>query len=261
MLLMNHQLPILLIMLLILMIKKARITVARVLVFSCLLSSPAWAEIDLNKLSNNPQAQFEALSKDFLQLMSYQDSQPAVSKSGLIPLGFEVGVNVSGYQLDAEQSFKQVGIDAASVILPRVYGAVDIFSLGIGATMTKFDDASLLGMKAKYNLIDGSALLPALAVNVHHTILSGVDTLEASATGGGIGISKGFVLATLFANAGYTTGNFAASSTTFDFKDVTESGTYTTFGTRIHLPLMNFGVQVHQIIDNRSITFNFGVNF
>ena len=220
--------------------------------------------IDLSKLQGDAQQKFKNLSKDIHAFIAYEDSQPAVSKSGIIPFGFETGFNISHVDVKSADVLKEVGFDVPTVILPRLYTEINVFSFGVAATYTPlYDGVSIIGYKGKYSIFDGSLLFPAVAVNINYASLNGVDTLKSSAFAYNLGVSKGFAFVTVYGNLGVSHGSFdPKTSNSLNLKKVENQETEAVLGARFGLlGVANLGLQLHSIGEHKLGTINFGIGF
>jgi hypothetical protein len=229
-------------------------------------SSYAKNEIDLSKFTGDAQQKFKNLTTDLHAIISYEDSQPAISKSGIIPFGFEVGLNISQIGINSKDELKEVGFDASSVLLPRLYGELNVFSFGFAATYTPlYEGVNISGYKLKYNILDGSKFWPALSANINYSSMNGADTLKSNALAYNLGVAQDFLLFTVYANLGASHGSFdpkLETNSPITLKKVETSSLDGLIGVRLNIfGIANVGLQARQIAEHNLFTFNMGVGF
>lgn len=240
-------------------IKSVFIGIVGIVVFSTQVQA---FEIDFNRFtSERGQSSFSKIVDDLYPAISYQDSVPA--HSSILPLGFEVGVNATYIRLQSEKELKEVGIDKSSVIIPRLYVAVETFVFNFSATYMKLDkNSSVTGYRVAYKALPGSVLLPTVTLGVNYSKLNDLKTLDASSIGADIRISKGLPFITVYGGVGYSKAKFEAKNIDIELEKVTRSGfEYTVGGRFTLLGVANVGIQSHRVGGVNTHTLNVGIGF
>lgn len=169
-----------------------------------LAQAPAVAA-DFNFISLLDQAEFRAFSEDVGAAAAYRGLIPAESL-GII--GFDIGVSVGATEVSNRDVLrKAAGGGSIPKALPvaalRVHKGLP-FDIDIGATLMQLPGTNVraAGGELRWAFVSGSTVMPALALRVSGTRLSGVDGLEMDTLGADLSISKGFLLLTPYAGIG-----------------------------------------------------------
>lgn len=160
---------------------------------------------DIDTLELLTQEQFRLVSKDLGAALSYKPLQPA---EPLGVVGFDIGIAVTGTSLQSVGQLEQAsgGDDVPSTLpVPTFRIAKGLpFGFDIGGAFAAVPGSSirLVGGELRWALLAGSTLVPALAVRLSATRLSGADQLDLRTTGIDVSVSKGFALFTPYAGIG-----------------------------------------------------------
>ncbi len=147
------------------------------------------------------QVEFDNLAEEVGAALAYNPLAPTAPE-GL--LGFDLGLSVSTIKIDGALWDLVVSDGAApsSLIVPRLHARKGL-PLGIDVAVSYVSvpttNISVLGGEIRKSLISGGMLSPSVGVTVHGSKLSGVDDLDVTTYGVGLGVSKGFVLVTPYA--------------------------------------------------------------
>jgi len=169
-----------------------------------LAQAPARAA-DFNFINLLDQAEFRAFSEDVGAAASYRGLIPAESL-GLI--GFDVGVSLGATDVSNREVLrKAAGGGSIPRALPvaalRVHKGLP-FDIDIGAALMQLPGTNVraAGGELRWAFVSGSTVMPALALRISGSRLSGVDGLEMDTLGADLSISKGFLFITPYAGIG-----------------------------------------------------------
>lgn len=122
-------------------------------------------------------------------------------------IGFDVAVEVTA--TDVENTlFERAGDgdDLDTLVVPRLHVQKGLpFGIDVGAMAAAVPgtDATLLGAELRYAVVEGGVATPAVSLRASYSTLQGVDELELDNYALEAGISKGFLMFTPYAGAGY----------------------------------------------------------
>lgn len=150
---------------------------------------------------------FKKFSEELGVALSYKPVSPA-EPYGIT--GFDLGVELSAVKIDDKYWNNAVkNLDAPSYLfVPKIHAIKGLpFGIDIGAVYSQIPGSNIkyFGGELKYAVIQGGAVLPAVAVRGTYSQLSGVDELDLKTYGAEASISKGFgigVKITPYAGAG-----------------------------------------------------------
>ena len=184
----------------------ARVAVALAAAGGCgLAAAPAMAASDYaNTLQALQQQEFRELSKELGGAVAFKGVVPA---EGLGVLGFDISASATGFKLKnrslwgrasngakVDQYVAMGGIRAHKG-LP---GNVDVDAFYNKAT----NNIGVWGAGVRWAFIEGSTVMPAVAIRGSYSALSGVDQLKMNTTGVDLSISKGILMFTPYAGVG-----------------------------------------------------------
>lgn len=168
---------------------------------------PAFADNNFNKLGTLSQSEFNLLAQDFTSVASYKGVTPAAP---LGITGFDFGASVGVTQLNNSSLWKKAGSDFSSIAVPKLHIHKGLpFGIDIGGSlmMVPDSDIKLMGLEARYAILEGTAATPALGVRAAFSKLSGVDQLDVSTKSVELIASKGFVMLTPYVGVGRVWGS------------------------------------------------------
>ncbi|MFK8083550.1 MAG: hypothetical protein AB8B97_24985 [Granulosicoccus sp.] len=151
------------------------------------------------------QQQFVEFSEELGAATQYRGVSPPESM-GL--LGFDIGLSVSSTDISGEifDIASDGSFDGSDLIVPRVHVQKGLpFGLDIGAMASAVPDTdiTLIGAELRYAIIDGGILTPSVGIRATHSRLLGIDALDLNNSAIELGISKGFLMLTPYAGAGF----------------------------------------------------------
>ncbi len=164
------------------------------LVISVIMVSNALAFDDLKFSSGMTQDLFKKFSEEFGVALSYKPLSPA-EPYGIT--GFDIGVEVSAINIDEKYWNNAVkDLNSPSYLpVPKIHAIKGLpFGIDIGVVYSQVPGSNIkyFGGELKYAIVEGGALLPAIAVRGTYTQLSGVSELDFKTYGAEATISKGF---------------------------------------------------------------------
>lgn len=162
------------------------------------------AAADLNRIGLLTQGQFRALSEDLGSALSYKPISPA---EPLGITGFDVGLEVTATEIKNRGAWDLASSGDApdTLYVPKLHVIKGLpFGIDVGALYSKVpgQDISLWGAEARYAILQGSTLSPALSVRGTYTKLTGVDQIDLNTKGLELTLSKGFAMLTPYAGIG-----------------------------------------------------------
>ena len=210
------------------------------------------AQADEFDLRPGLQSDFQAVAEDLSAGIAYKSVQPATPQ-GLI--GFDVGLLASYTSVQNKDSWERltgerldqtghIGL-AASKGLPLNFDVAAFVSVIPGT------DATLYGAEARYAIWDGNIALPAIALRLGYTEMTGVDDLEADTLSYDISVSKTFPLVTPYIGYGRVDATVTPSGdvgAVFNEEDFDLDRTY--IGARLSLAVLSIGLEAEQTGDN-----------
>jgi hypothetical protein len=232
------------------------------------LSIPAMAgdnDINMNQFPSQ-QELFGDLIKDLGAAMSYRAVTPA-EPLGLL-LGIDVGLEVTGSKMkNSLAGWKTATADNGQDTIYN--GKIHVhkglpLGIDIGAYFSSVADSNMksMGGEISYAILEGSTVMPALAVRGSFTSMSGVEDLDLSTAGLELSISKGFLMLTPYAGLGairYEGEGTGINNYRFD----SESDTLAKYflGVNFNMGLVNFAAEADKTGENSSYSAKFGLRW
>lgn len=175
-----------------------------VLAVSYLCATASLSAKTFDSLENLNQDQFIEFSENLSAATHYKAVAPPETL-GL--LGFDIGLVVSSTDIRG-QLFDQAssgGFDGSDLILPRLAVHKGLpFGIDLGASLgiVPDSDASVIGAEARYAIVDGGAVTPALGLRASYAQVQGLDDFGLKSYAIELGISKGILMFTPYASVG-----------------------------------------------------------
>lgn len=215
------------------------------LLLSTLIAAPAFAgKYDFEIPAGFGNDTFQDLVKEAGAMVAYRSVAPA-EPGGLT--GFDIGVEASFVEVDSnvwDQVFESQDTPGY-VAMPKVHLRKGLpFGIDLGASYAMVPDSNIevLGGEIQYAIMDGSTVLPALALRGHYSTLLGVDDLDLEVYGGDLVLSKGILMFTPYIGAGVmqTKGEYTGNIDTLktELKDQDETTQRVFGGVQIALALL-----------------------
>lgn len=230
---------------------------------AALLAASAAQAYDFKPLDHLNQSDFLLFSKDVSAAMSYRPIEPV---EGLGLLGFDVGVNVSGTQL---QSIKVLENAAGTSNVPNTLPTASVrvskglpFDLNVGATYTVVPATSVKSMSltGSWAVISGGIFTPAVGVRAAYSKVSGITGVDMSSAGLDVSISKGFGPLTPYAGVGSVrTKSTPNGSSTLTSESFSQGRMFV--GVNANLLLFDLAAEADKTGDNQTYSVKLGFRF
>jgi hypothetical protein len=230
------------------------------------IAPPCFAASDINNLPSLSQSEFKSISQDLGAISSYKAVSPA---EPLGITGFDIGLEVTGTELKHKAIWDKATLSTDSVpsILPVpklhiIKGLPLNFDVGVVYTKAPSTNVSVLGGEVRYAIMEGSTVLPAVAVRGTMTKLSGVDELDFSTKGLELSISKGFAMLTPYAGIGqvWVDSKPRGTAATVLSKESFQQTKYYA-GVNVNFALLNVGLDYDNTDSTNSYTLKLGWRF
>ena len=213
---------------------------------------------DLTNFSAISQTDFLALSKDLAATTSHKAMEPAA------PLGLS-GFDVSGAammtKIQDTSAWTKVSGDNASNLLQTKLSVSKGLPGGwdVGGFISKVNstNVSVTGIHAKYALLEGNTITPAIAVRGSYSRMGGVSGMELNNTGLDVLISKGFVGFTPYLGIGTVASN--AKATGKGDESFTQSKAFA--GVSWNVLLLNLSAEYDRTGKNSTVGVKAGLRF
>lgn len=227
-----------------------------------LAAAPSLFAGELDRLQNLGQAEFRLVSEDLGSALS---SKSYVPSAPLGVTGFDVGLNITATSLKHHDLIERASTESVPSSLPfaqiRVMKGLP-WDIDIGASYSYVvgTDIKYWGAEARYAILPGSVVLPAVSIRGSYTNLTGIDQLDFDTKGLDISISKKILLVTPYAGAGYVWVNSTPKGVPGLGE---ESFSYPKLfaGVRANLLLVSFTFEVDKTGDAVSYGLRVGVGF
>ncbi len=192
---------------------------------------------------------FEEFVKEFGSALLFNPMAPA---EPLGMLGFDVGLEtvITDISDDKEFWINLVSDNSPSSYLPipRLHVQKGLpFNIDVGAMYISVPSTNitLWGLEAKYAILEGSTLTPAVSVRASYTSLSGVDDVNIDTQALDILVSKGFLMFTPYVGASIFRINGSEHTDIVELDDINVTGYRALAGMQFSpLPLMIINAEI-----------------
>lgn len=198
------------------------------------------------------QSDFRAIAEDLSAGIAYKSIQPSTPQ-GLI--GFDVGVLATYTSVENKDSWQRLTGERLDQIghvgLTASKGLPLNFDVAAFVSVIPGTDARLYGAEARYAIWDGNIALPAIALRLGYTELTGEDDIEADTLNYDISVSKTFPVVTPYIGYGRVDSTVTPTggvSQAFGEEDFDLDRTY--IGARLSLAVLSIGLEAEQTGDN-----------
>lgn len=213
---------------------------------------------ELSHWGSLSQSEFLAVSKDLAAVTSTKAIEPA-APLGLS--GFDVSASSTMTRIQEGDAWRKASGDSQSYLtqtkLSVSKGLSNGWDVGGFVATVPSTSMSVTGVHAKYALLEGNAIAPALAVRGSYSHVGGVSGLALNNTGVDVLMSKGFVGVTPYLGLGtvYTRAN-ATSQNDENFRQRKSF-----VGVSWNVLLVNLSAEYDRTGDNASFGLKAGVRF
>ncbi|MFK5968811.1 MAG: hypothetical protein QM487_01635 [Candidatus Marithrix sp.] len=220
------------------------------LIIAILLVMPSFVQAnDIEFTDAISQNGFEEFIKEFGSSLLFNPMAPAES---LGMLGFDISLEtvITDISDDKEFWINLVSDNNPSTYLPipRLHVQKGLpFNIDVGAMYISVPSTNitLWGLEAKYAILEGSTLTPAVSVRTSYTSLSGVDDISIDTQTLDILVSKGFLMFTPYAGASIFRINGSEHTDIVELDDVNTTGYRALVGMQFSpLPLMIINAEI-----------------
>lgn len=220
------------------------------------LCLPVFASNKLDQLQNLTQNEFNLLAQDFTAAASYKAVAPGAP---LGITGFDIGAELSVTRLEHAGVWKKAGADISSLPLPKLHLHKGLpLNIDLGASLAAVPDSNirLIGLEARYAILEGGITAPALSLRAAMTRLSGVSQLDLDTKSVELTASKGFLMLTPYIGVGRVWAN--VSPNVASLQKATPTANKLFAGINANLGLVNLAAEVDRTGDNQSVSVKVG---
>ena len=213
---------------------------------------------DLGNFNVLNQTEFLALSKDLAGVTNTKAMEPAAP---LGITGFDVSASTSLTKIQDASAWSKASGDSSTNLMQTKLSISKGLSGGwdVGGFMSKVGatNVSAAGVHAKYALLEGNAITPAIAVRGSYSRMGGVSGMELNNTGLDLLISKGFVGITPYVGVG--TVHSSAKATGKSDESFTQSKSFA--GVSWNMLLLNLSAEYDRTGKNSTVGLKAGLRF
>ena len=215
---------------------------------------------DLNQIGTLTQNQFLKLSTDLGAASAYKGVTPATP---LGVVGFDIGAEITQTSIENSAIFRQAGAgDVSNLLVPKIHvtkGLPGGFDIGAFVSRVSGVGGSLIGLEARYAILDDGLTTPALGVRLSGTRLSGVSKLDLSTVAVDATLSKKLTLITPYIGAGSVRVKSSADVAGLREESFNKSRVF--IGMNVNFLLANFALEAEKMGDNNSVSAKAGFRF
>ena len=159
---------------------------------------------DFDQLGSLTQPEFQTLSENIAAATHYKALIPA---EPLGILGFDIAAEISSTDISSVifDKASSSGFDLDTMLAARLHAHIGLpFKLDIGASLTEIPDTDMqvIGAEIRYSILEGGISIPAIAVRLTHSRVTGADEIALDHTGVEATISKGILMFTPYGGVG-----------------------------------------------------------
>lgn len=236
---------------------------ARAALAGAALAAGAAHAADISTINLLTQGEFRQLSEDAAAAVSFK---PMIPPASLGLTGFDVGLSATGTQLQHRDVWRKA---AAGEDVPGTLPVVGLrahkglpfdIDVGVSYSLVPSTNVRATGGELRWAPLPGSALLPAVAVRLSASALSGVDQMKMHTTGIDVSISKGFTFLTPYVGLGQVNVRSSAPGALL-IRDENYSLNKLFAGVNVSLGLMNLAFEADKTGDAPSYGAKLGMRF
>jgi hypothetical protein len=223
---------------------------------------------DVNSINTLDQTQFRLLSEDLGSALSYKGLVPA---EGLGITGFDIGVAAGNTRVKNGAAFNAATSGSSTpknlpLVSVRAHKGLP-FDIDLGVSISSLPTTNIrsTGGELRWAFVPGSTVMPALAVRLSGTFLSGVENLKLRTAGVDLSISKGFAMFTPYAGIGQvavkSTGTISdgAGGTLSNTQKFNQSKVFA--GVNVNFGLVNLALETDKTGEDTSYGVKVGLRF
>lgn len=230
-----------------------------VLAVATLFAANAYAG-DLNQIGTLTQNQFLKLSTDLGAASAYKGVTPATP---LGAVGFDIGAEITQTSIENSALFRQAGAgDVSNLVVPKIHvtkGLPGGFDIGAFVSRVSGVGGSLIGLEARYAILDDGLTTPALGVRLSGTKLSGVSKLNLSTVAVDAMLSKKLTLVTPYIGAGSV--RVKSGADVAGLRDESFNKSRVFIGMNVNFLLANIALEAEKMGGNNSVSAKAGFRF
>ena len=215
---------------------------------------------DLSQIGTLAQNQFLRLSTDLGAASAYKGVTPA-TPLGLT--GFDIGVELTQTSIENSAVFRQAGAgDVSNLYVPKVHitkGLPGGFDIGAFVSRVSGVSGTLIGLEARYAILDDGLTTPAIGVRLSGSRLSGVNRLDLSTIAVDAMLSKKLTLVTPYIGAGSVRVKSSADVSGLREESFNKSRVFV--GLNANFVLVNVAVEAEKMGGNTSLSAKTGIRF
>jgi hypothetical protein len=217
---------------------------------------------EIGSLQNLSATEFATFTKDLTAVIGNKSAEPATP---LGVTGFDIGVGASSTQLQNSAVWgKASGSDTHNLIMTKVVASKGLpWGIDVAGFTAKAASSNInvMGLNAKFSLLEGSAITPAVALRASYTKLGGVAQLDANTMAAEALISKGFLGFTPYAGVGAVRGSTQAKGTASALGNLTENASKVFVGASWTVLLANMAIEYDRTGGTSTVAGKIGVRW
>lgn len=213
---------------------------------------------NIQNVSLTDQSDFSKFAENLTGVFGHKTLLPAET---LGPLGFDLSVSLNS--VNSRYNFSNQSKHDHKVYLYGVHatkGLPNGFDIGMNYQTLEDSSISSLTGELKYGLIDGGTVKPSVSVSGYYTMVNGSDAIDMNSYGIDLGVSKGFLNLTPYANVGWISSNIDPSLNT-NLKEETTHLLKLSAGMNINLFAFDLSLGFNQIGNQDSYSVKAGYRF
>jgi len=243
----------------------SRARLSSLMASALLLAAPSAARAaDIDSLQSLTQPQFRMLAEDLVAALSYKAISPA---EPLGVTGFDLGGGLSVTETSGSVWKLATGSGTDYLPMPRLMLQKGLpFGIDVGGfyAAAPGSNIKLWGGELKYAILEGSTVMPALAVRGAVTGMSGVDDLDLETQSLELVVSKGLLNITPYGGIGQIWSSVTPSATSslgLPLRKESPSMTRVHAGLGFKVILVNFAVEVDHTATGFGASTRFGLRW
>ncbi len=215
---------------------------------------------DLDRIGQLSQSEFRSLSEDLGAVAAYKEVAPAAP---LGATGFDVGFELAASKLQHKGVYELAGGSTASTVyLPKLRVQKGLpWGVDVGAFVSKIggSNISLMGLEARYALLDDTLTIPAIGLRVSGTRDLAAGKLDLSTVAFDVVTSKKLTFITPFAGIGTVKVTSKANAGGLASESFNQPRVFA--GLNVNFVLVNLAVEAEKLGGVNSLSAKAGLRF